>query len=48
MSPENAIEVKNVVKIYKLYNKPIDRLKESMNPTHKSYQRFLRAERYFL
>lgn len=39
MSPENAIEVKNVVKIYKLYNKPIDRLKESMNPTHKSYHK---------
>ena len=39
MSPENAIEVKNVVKIYRLYNKPIDRLKESMNPTHKSYHK---------
>ena len=39
MSPENAIEVKQVTKIYKLYNKPIDRLKESMNPAHKSYHR---------
>lgn len=39
MSPENAIEVKQVTKVYKLYNKPIDRLKESMNPTHKSYHR---------
>lgn len=28
-----AIEVKNVSKIYKLYDKPIDRLKESLNPS---------------
>lgn len=39
MAPDNTIEVTHVTKIYKLYNKPIDRLKESMNPAHKSYHR---------
>ena len=34
MSPEHAIEVRNVTKVYKLYNKPIDRLKESLSVTH--------------
>lgn len=33
----NAITVKNVTKIYKLYDKPIDRLKETI--TRKSYSR---------
>lgn len=33
---ENAIEVKDVTKIYRLYDKPIDRLKESLSLTHKS------------
>ena len=32
---ENAIEVKDVTKIYRLYEKPIDRLKESLSFTHK-------------
>lgn len=36
---ENAIIVKDVTKIYKLYDKPIDRLKESLNPFHKEYHR---------
>lgn len=36
---ENAITVKDVTKIYKLYEKPIDRLKESLNPVHKEYHR---------
>jgi len=36
---ENAITVKDVTKIYKLYDKPIDRLKESLNPFHKEYHR---------
>ncbi len=39
MSPENAIEVSHVTKIYKLYNRPIDRLKETVNPLHKEYHR---------
>lgn len=33
----SAISVKNVTKIYKLYDKPLDRLKESINPFHKKY-----------
>lgn len=36
---ENMIEVKEVTKIYKLYDKPIDRLKESISLTHKNYHR---------
>lgn len=36
---ENAIEVKNLVKVYALYNKPIDRLKESISLSKKSYHR---------
>lgn len=34
-----AIEVKDVTKIYRLYDKPIDRLKESLSLTHKSYHK---------
>lgn len=34
---EKAISIKNVTKIYKLYEKPIDRLKEAVNPFHKQY-----------
>lgn len=34
---EYAIEIKNLSKVYKLYNKPIDRLKETLSITHKSY-----------
>ena len=32
----NAITVKDVTKVYRLYDKPIDRLKESLSPTHKA------------
>ena len=32
-----AIEVKDLSKIYKLYQKPSDRLKESLNPSKKKY-----------
>ena len=35
----NAITVKDVTKVYRLYHKPIDRLKESLSPTHKSYHK---------
>lgn len=38
-SNNNAISVNNVTKIYRLYEKPIDRLKEVMSPTHKNYHR---------
>ena len=36
---ENVIEVKDVTKIYRLYDKPIDRLKESVSPSKKSYHK---------
>lgn len=36
---EYAISVKDVTKIYRLYEKPIDRLKESLSITHKSYHK---------
>lgn len=36
---EYAIRVQDVSKIYRLYEKPIDRLKESLSLTHKSYHR---------
>lgn len=36
---EYAISVKDVTKIYRLYEKPIDRLKESLNIAHKSYHK---------
>lgn len=36
---ENAITVKDVTKIYKMYEKPIDRLKESLHPGHKEYHK---------
>lgn len=34
---EYAIEIENLSKVYKLYNRPIDRLKETLSITHKSY-----------
>ncbi len=34
-----AVSVKNLTKIYQLYNKPIDRLKEAVNPFRKNYHR---------
>ena len=36
---EYAIQVQDVSKIYRLYEKPIDRLKDSLSLTHKSYHR---------
>ena len=36
---ENAIRVTNVTKVYKMYEKPIDRLKESLHPRHKEYHK---------
>lgn len=34
-----AISVKNLEKVYRLYDKPVDRLKESLSITHKQYHR---------
>ena len=39
LNNEYAIQVQDVSKIYKLYDKPIDRLKESLSLTHKNYHR---------
>ena len=38
-SKNSAISVKDVTKIYRLYEKPIDRLKEAMSITHKNFHR---------
>lgn len=38
-SNNNAITVSDITKIYRLYEKPIDRLKEALSPTHKNYHR---------
>ena len=34
-----AVEIKNVRKVYKLFDKPTDRLRESLSFTHKNYHR---------
>lgn len=39
MDKNLAISVQGVSKIYKLYDRPIDRLKEAVSLTHKSYHR---------
>ena len=36
---EKVIEIKDITKTYKLYNKPSDRLRETFSLTHKSYHR---------
>lgn len=36
---DNIIEVSNLTKIYRIYDKPVDRLKESISLTKKSYSR---------
>ena len=35
----SAIKVENLSKVYKLYNKPVDRMKESLHPFRKRYHR---------
>jgi ABC-type polysaccharide/polyol phosphate transport system ATPase subunit len=37
MTEENAIKAENLSKIYKLYNSPVDRLKESLHPFRRQY-----------
>ena len=34
---ENSIELKNITKIYKIYKRPLDRLKEALNPLKRKY-----------
>ena len=36
---ETVIRIKGLSKVYKLYDKPVDRLKESMNPFRRKYHR---------
>lgn len=37
--PSTAIKVSHLAKVYKLYDKPIDRLKESLHPLGKKYHK---------
>lgn len=37
--PNSAIKVSHLTKVYKLYDKPIDRLKESLHPLKKQYHK---------
>lgn len=39
MNKNTAIKVTNLSKVYKLYDKPADRLKEALNPLRKSYHK---------
>lgn len=39
MSDELAIEVKHLSKIYKIFDKPVNRIKEALHPFHKRYSR---------
>ncbi len=39
LNNEYAIQVQDVSKVYRLYEKPIDRLKESLSLSHKNYHR---------
>lgn len=43
MENEIMIEIHDLVKTYKIYDKPIDRLKESLSLTHKQYSREFHA-----
>ena len=37
--PNTAIKSRHLTKVYKLYDKPIDRLKESLHPLKKQYHK---------
>jgi len=43
MNPDIAIKVQNLTKTYKLYNEPIDRLKEALHPLRKTYHKNFNA-----
>lgn len=43
MNKSTVVKVQNISKTYKLYNKPIDRLKESLNPFKKKYHKEFNA-----
>jgi len=39
MKKDIAIKLQNISKVYKLYDKPIDRLKEALHPLKKQYHK---------
>ena len=39
MNKDIAIKVENLSKVYKLYNAPIDRMKEALHPLKKNYHK---------
>jgi ABC-type polysaccharide/polyol phosphate transport system ATPase subunit len=39
MHKNTAVKLQNISKVYKLYNKPVDRLKESLHPLKKKYHK---------
>lgn len=39
MKKQVAIKAENLTKVYKIFEKPIDRIKESINPFHKRYSK---------
>ncbi len=43
MNKSTAVKVQNITKVYKLYNKPMDRVKESLNPLKKQYHKEFHA-----
>ena len=44
MNNQNCIiKVKNLTKTYKIFNKPVDRIKEAINPFHRRYSRDFHA-----
>jgi len=43
MNKSTVVKVQNISKVYKLYNKPFDRVKESLNPFKKSYHKDFHA-----
>lgn len=43
MNKSTVVKVQNVTKVYKLYNKPIDRVKEALNPFGKKYYKEFKA-----
>lgn len=43
MHKDTAVKIQNVSKVYRLYDKPIDRLKESLHPFKKKYHKDFHA-----
>jgi len=43
MNKSTVVKVQNITKIYKLYEKPFDRVKESLNPLKKKYHKEFHA-----